>query len=424
MENSYFSAETEEKILAILIKNGSGIVDNNLQPFMFGSAQNAALFSVIMELETASAIDKSLLIEYLKSKRLLDKVGGVPYIEYLYSIDSSLEDFNKYVEILISFYKARALIRLVSRVHQTNLSSDSVDQIISSLIQELENITSVGSEDVTLDLYSALRLSWKELQEKISGSKSIGVPFGIENIDSVVGGIDRGDLWIIGARPSMGKTALMCNSALSTAKKGNKVLILSLEMGRQAIVERILAIETGIPVFNLRLGILNQQDVDKLEKAVSAIKDLPIYINTKFMKNLDSVEAVIRKQKSLYDIDIAYVDYIQLLTSRDEDATQDLGRISQRLKSIAKDLKIGVCALSQLSREVEKRPNKRPVLSDLRQSGYLEEDADLVAFLYRDLVYNPGTSMPNVMEFIIRKQRNGSIGNIPLTFEAETNKIY
>jgi Replicative DNA helicase len=240
----------------------------------------------------------------------------------------------------------------------------------------------------------------------------------------VVGGVAKGDLWIIGARPSMGKTALMCNSALQTARKGTKVLLLSLEMSRQAIIERMLAIETGIPVFNLRLGILDQKDVDKITATVNEIKNLPIFINTKFVPDLSYVESIIRNKKSSENIDIVYLDYIQLLTARDEDSTQELGRISQKLKMLARDLDIGVCILSQLSRDLEKRPSKRPVMSDLRQSGYLEEDADLVAFLYRDEVYNPNTEFKNVMEFIIRKQRNGSIGTIPLTFESETNKIY
>lgn len=424
METEVFSPEIEEKFLALVLHNSWFVDTDKIIPDMFSSLQNRIIYSTILELDSNNEIDKNVLIEYLKGKNLLEKAGGVGYINHLYNLEYSLEDYEKYCNIIISGYKIRSLIYLTKSLKRENLSIDNIDYELNRVISKLEELSTLSKDDITQDLYTALKLSWKGIEEKISRETPFGIPFGIENIDSVLGGIDRGDLWIIGARPSMGKTALMCNSALKTAKKGTKALILSLEMGRQAIVERLLAIETQIPVFNLRLGVLDQKDVDKIYETINDIKNLPIFINTKLIQDLNYIESVIRKRKSVDDIDIVYLDYIQLLTARDEDSTQELGRISQRLKSLAKDLKIGICALSQLSRDLEKRPNKRPIMSDLRQSGYLEEDADLVAFLYRDSVYNPATQFPNTMEFIIRKNRNGNIGTIPLTFEAETNRIY
>lgn len=424
METELFSPQTEEKILALFMHNSGYLDSSNIKSEMFSSIQNRIIFNTLKELDSKGEIDLDLMIEYLNGKNLLDKAGGASYIKYLFQVEYDLNDFINYSKILISSYKLRVLLSIVKDIKRDSITFDNVDNKINWVVDSLENLNSMTSDDITLDLYSALKLSWAELQNKIDKNGLFGIPFGVENIDSVIGGIDRGDLWIIGARPSMGKTALMCNSALKTAEKGTKVLILSLEMGRQAIIERILAIKTGIPVFNLRLGILDQKDLDIVSKAIQEIKNLPIYINTKFVPDLSYVESIIRNKKSSSDIDLVYLDYIQLLTSRDEDSTQELGRISQKLKMLARDLKVGMCVLSQLSRDLEKRPSKRPVMSDLRQSGYLEEDADLVAFLYRESVYNPSTQFPNTMEFIIRKQRNGNIGTIPLTFEAETNRIY
>lgn len=424
MSNNIFSPEIEEKFLATILRNSEYADVCGVLPEMLSSIQNRILLSIIREINSKGYIDKAILLEYLRSKNLLDNVGGDGYIQHLYTVDYNLDDLQRYCDLILTSYKIRALLQVGGKLKKENLDHGNINSVISNTIKFLEDLISVGSDEMTQDLYSALKLSWKEIQAKIENGGNIGIPFGVEKIDSVVGGIAKGDLWIIGARPSMGKTALMCNSALETAKRGTRVLILSLEMSRQAIIERMLAIETGIPVFNIRLGILDQKDIDKIADTMNSMKNLPILINSKFVPDLSYVESIIRSKKSTDNIDIVYLDYIQLLTGRDDDSTQELGRISQKMKMLARDLDLSICMLSQLSREVEKRPNKRPIMSDLRQSGYLEEDADLLAFLYRDDVYNQNSEFKNIMEFIIRKQRNGSIGTIPLTFDIETNKIY
>lgn len=218
-------------------------------------------------------------------------------------------------------------------------------------------------------------------------------------------------------------TAVMCNSALQSAKAGNPVLIFSLEMQKEAIIERFLAIETGIPLTSIRLGNLKKDEVDVLKDKLRELKELPIYLDCSPNVNLNYIMATIRKYHKNNGIKLAYLDYLQLLAERDDTQTAELGRISRNMKLLAVELKIGIVLLSQLNRQVEMRDDKRPILSDLRQSGNIEEDCDLAIFLYRDDYYHEDSTELNVIEFLIRKNRNGVTGMIKLKFNAESNKV-
>lgn len=423
MNGEIFSPKIEELLLSIVLKYYDEVDITIINPVIFSNKSNFILFQNIKDLvESGVELDKNLLYNYLESKNLLNLVGSIEYLNYLYNLDVSKQNYNEYLNLLISAYKIRSLIS-ITKLDPDKLSHDNINYVITSIKDKLDNLVSDNVINDTSDLQSALRSGWDKIKDKISSVGSVGVPFGVDEVDTIVGGIMPGELWYIGARPSMGKTALMLNSSLSIAKKGYKSLIFSLEMSKQSLIERILAIETGLSILNIRLGNLKQNDLDLIADAIKRIKDLPIYINASFIPDLDYIESIIRKQHNKHGLDIFYLDYIQLLAERDQDSTQELGRISRRLKLLGESLGIGICLLSQVNRDVEKRPNKRPVMSDLRQSGYLEEDADLIAFLYRDEVYNKETSTPNIIEFIIRKQRNGPIGTIPLQFIADTNKI-
>jgi len=423
LENSTFSPQNEEFILSIILKNCDKVDLSIINAGVFSSKQNILLFNAMKDLiDSGSVLDRLLVYNYLDSKNLLDKVGGLNYLDYLYQLETDCSNYITYVKILQASFKIRSFIGITKGVSVDSLNYDNIDYHLSSVRDMVEDLLLKGSTQSVLDFNTALKQSWQGLSNKINNGL-VGIPFGITEIDTVIGGIMRGELWYIGARPSVGKTALMCNSAIRTSKSNNKILLLSLEMQRQAIIERILSIETGVSVFNLRVGNLKQKDIDSIHSKIVEIKDLPVYINTNFVPDLDYVETTIRKQHNQTGLDIVYLDYIQLLAERGDDSTHELGRISRRLKLLAGNLNIGIVVLSQLSREVEKRPNKRPIMSDLRQSGNLEEDADMIAFLYRDELYNKNTPTPNTMEFIIRKQRNGPIGTIPLKFEADTNRI-
>jgi len=218
-------------------------------------------------------------------------------------------------------------------------------------------------------------------------------------------------------------SAFIQGSALHNAKAGIPSLIFSKEMTRQPLMERFMSLETGIPLFDIRQGILKKPDVEVIREMVKKMSDYPMYIDLNFTGSLEQVESTIRKYISLYGIKIVYLDYIQLLSERDADQTQELGRISRKLKLLANQLDITCVVLSQLNREVEHRDNKRPVSADLRQCGNLEEDADYIIGLYRDEVYDKETKDKGKMEFIILKQRNGPTGMVKLGFDGVTTKI-
>ncbi|HAQ02978.1 TPA: hypothetical protein DCQ22_03755 [Candidatus Nomurabacteria bacterium] len=221
----------------------------------------------------------------------------------------------------------------------------------------------------------------------------------------------------------MAKTGLALNIILENAENNVPTLLFSKEMSKQPLIERMLAIKTGLPIFNIRMGLLKQPELDILYEATKELKEQPIHIDLSFSSNIDQMEAVIRKYKSIHDIKVAYIDYIQLMVERDTNQTQELGRVSRKLKLMANTLDMTIVSMSQLNREVEHRDNKRPVMSDIRQCGNLEEDADFVVGLYRDEYYNKDSKDKGKLEFIILKQRNGPTGTTILKFNQENNQI-
>jgi replicative DNA helicase len=211
---------------------------------------------------------------------------------------------------------------------------------------------------------------------------------------------------------------------MNQAEEGIRSLMFSREMQKQPLMERFISIETGIPLTpNIRMGQLTKTELETISLTLKRIKEYPVFLDTNYSGSLDYVENTVRKYKRLYGIDVVYIDYLQLLAERDENSTQELGRIMRRAKILSLELDIVFAIASQLNRNVELRDNKRPILSDFRQSGNIEEDADLAVGLYRDEYYNQNSKSKGTMEFIINKHRNGPVGIIPLTFKAETNKI-
>jgi replicative DNA helicase len=245
----------------------------------------------------------------------------------------------------------------------------------------------------------------------------------MKDIDLTTGGKCVGDLWIIGGRPGSGKSAMMCNSIIADGRAGVPVLFFEKEMNYQSLIERLVAIDSAVPIQNIRLGLLDKKQVEEIGLSMKRIREFPIYLDTTFSSDIHYMESTIYKYKSSKKIEVVYLDYLQLMSERGDNQTAELGQISRMCKLIANDQNVCVIAASQLNRRVEERDNKRPIMSDLRQSGNLEEDADYVIGLYRDEYYNPDTKFKNMMEFTILKARNGPVGTITLRFNPESNKV-
>ncbi|MCG0314173.1 MAG: replicative DNA helicase, partial [Calditerricola sp.] len=253
-----------------------------------------------------------------------------------------------------------------------------------------------------------------------------GVASGYPDLDRMTSGFQPSDLIIVAARPSVGKTAFALNIAQNVGIRGETVAIFSLEMSAQQLVTRMLCAEGNLEAHKLRTGYLEEEDWERLTMAISTLSKAPIFIDDTPGITVTEIRSKLRRLKAERGLSLVVIDYLQLIQGRSryaENRQQEISEISRSLKGIARELHVPVIALSQLSRAVEQRQDKRPILSDIRESGSIEQDADIVAFLYRDDYYDPETDRKNIVEVIIAKQRNGPTGKVELVFLKEYNKF-
>lgn len=411
---------SEVAILSMILKNPI-LMDNaeTLGSHMFSSTPHQRLYEIIKSLHSRGLIpDVGMVSSELSSRGILNLCGGDSYLTYLSQQEFDENNFDEFLEHVISSFKARELMSIVNSVPNKIIDITSIDSVLD-WIRDSINALAIGAGDKVITIEDATKEMWNVLKDRVDNPKEDIVSTSIGDLDSVTGGYRAGDLWVIAGRPGMGKSSYICNSVLT----GTPSLIFSLEMSSESLMHRIVAIDSGVPVFNMRMGTLTQGQLNNIADSIKNVKELPIYIDTNFSADIDYVTATIRKYKKLFDIRVVYVDYIQLLVDRSVTSTHDLGRVSRELKLLSNDLGITSIICSQLNRSVEAREDKRPMLHDLRQSGNLEEDADIVVFLYRDELYNKDTRDKNSLELILRKQRNGPIGTLYSRFYELTNKI-
>jgi len=408
--------QSEVAVLNILMHNPEVSVD--ILPEYFSSTAHINLFKIIEEITHNGKEVEPSLIKLLAKNKNLD-IGGEDYVDVIYTNSFSPSNLEDYITEIEEEYKKRKLYNIITYVRDGIHDGLPVDKIIDIVENDISSLR-ISSVTETEFLYSDADEFLLEIIEESKSGKLPGFSTGFSKIDAITSGIRPGNLWIIAGRPGQGKSAWMSNSARNT--EYNKV-IFSLEMSKREYLEREFSIGSGIPLLNIRARALSNREINKLQETAEVFKKRnDIIINTS-TNGIISLEKSIRKYVRDNNVKIVYIDYIQLLVDRNMDATHALGRASRKLKQLARELGIGIVVLSQLHRGVESREDKRPILSDLRQSGNLEEDADLVAFLYRDEYYNQHTKDKGVMEFIIRKHRNGPIGTIFLKFNKDTTEI-
>ena len=399
-------------------------VINSLKPEDFEIEINKVLFEIIREIVSSSSfkeikIDIVTVLEKLKEKgyeHFDDLV--VKYINYACDSEEILEKAIKKIKensILRKLLKLSDQIREKSNfLSASNLLEEVEKAILEINLSQTENkIRKVGEIiDEIVDALSKRR----EYREK----NTIGIPTGYKKLDILTSGFRDTDLIIIAARPSMGKTAFALSLMYNMARENYSILFFSLEMGIVQIVERLLAQASKVPLKKIREGKLNDKEFEKILKAVEELRHLPIYIDDTAGLNIFEIRSRARKQKIKNGLDIVFIDYLQLIqgSGRYDSRQQEVAEISGSLKTLAKELEIPVVALSQLSRQVEQRSNKRPQLSDLRESGAIEQDADLVMFIHREDFYkNESTSeTESIAEILLEKHRNGPTGVVKLRF--------
>jgi replicative DNA helicase len=372
------------------------------------------------------SLDSCVLDSILREKRLSEKTGGAVYLNNLldYPIPIDIEFHCKRVS---DFAVKRRLLTVANKIIQSiHTSTDGIDALIDfsqKAVFEVENdlkrIDACHVQDVIID-------TMEYIDDLFSRKKAInGVTTGFKLIDRSTAGLQQGDLIILAARPSIGKTAFALNLTLNTAKQDNRIIFFSLEMSKKQLMMRMLATLTGVNAHRIRTGQLINGDSDKLRDAAMQISQFLIYIDDEADLSAIEIQRRARRHKRRHGLDLCVIDYLGLARGEKKfGRTEEISGLSRAFKTMAKELNIPVLLLAQLNRNIEQRAEKRPILSDLRDSGAIEQDADVIFFLYRESVYNEKAN-PMSAEFIIGKQRQGPAGmSIPLHFNKETMTFF
>jgi replicative DNA helicase len=418
--------EAEESLISAILVDNNTLLDviEILAPEDFYRTAHQKIFAAITDLfDKAEPIDLVTLANKLKEKGHLEEIGSASYLARLVDTVPLAVNAQHYAKIVHDKAALRRLIEkanaIVKRCFEERGNADDVIDFAESAIFE---ISEKKSQQAFYPL-SKIILGNIETLEENQGNRSLvtGVPTGFSRLDNLTSGFQNSDLIILAARPSMGKTALALNIARNAAVDANiPVAVFSLEMSKEQLSLRMLCSEARIDSSRLRGGFFSMEDWHRLTDAAGILSESPIYIDDSASLSAMDIRAKARRLKMEKNIGLVVIDYLQLMQGRAGAERRDIeiSEISRSLKALAKELDLPVLALSQLNRMLEQRNDKRPRLSDLRESGALEQDADVVAFIYRDEVYNKEEDNPNkgVAEILLSKQRNGPTGDIYLTF--------
>lgn len=426
------SIEAEESVLGsvILDKNALLEVLEVLKSEDFYSQVHKTIFEAIVELyQQNQPVDILTLAELLKKRKLLDMIGGRAYLGQLSSSVPSTSNVEYYAKIVEEKAVLRRLIEVSSAVmdksyKEKNETSEVLDFAEQKIFEIAEKRQKNGFSIIKEILWDNLKAI--DEASKVDGNMT-GLDCGFKDINHKTSGLQKSDLIMVAARPSMGKTAFCLNIAHNVATKSDaKVAIFSLEMSKEQLVQRILSSEATVEIQKIRTGNLNSDEWNKINMAIDVLSKANIYIDDTPGVTPMEIKNKSRRLKMDKGLDLVIIDYLQLMSndSGAESRQQEISSISRSLKHLARELNCPVITLSQLSRAPEQRADHRPILSDLRESGSIEQDADVVMFLYRDEYYNPDTTeKPNVCEVIIAKQRNGPTGSVELAWLGKYTKF-
>ncbi len=425
------SLEAEQSVLGAMVidKDAINTAIEILKPEDFYREANKEIFETIIELYNRNEpVDLITLSEELKRRDTLENIGGLTYLANLSSGVSTTVNTKYYCKIV---EEKSILRRLITSCHDIIAKSYEDNEEVNSIIEQAEknifDITQGRNREGFVPIKDALLESFSKIEEMAAKGDGItGLTTGFVDLDNKLSGLQKSDLVLLAARPSMGKTALGLNIALNSALKENaKVAIFSLEMSKEQLVQRMLSSFAHVELQNIISGNLNEEEWMNIIQAMGPLSQIDIFIDDTPGLSLMEMKAKCRRLKVEKGLDLIVIDYLQLMesASRQENRQQEISSISRGLKALAKEMDCPVVALSQLSRAPELRSDHRPILSDLRESGAIEQDADVVLFLYRDEYYNVDTDKKNIGEVIIAKHRNGPTGTVELVWMGQFTKF-
>ncbi|MBW4630971.1 MAG: replicative DNA helicase [Iphinoe sp. HA4291-MV1] len=422
--------EAEEAILGGILLDPEAIsrVGDRLIPDAFYVSAHKDIYQVTVRLHNqGKPTDLLAVINWLTDHDMLTRVGGRNKLATLVNRTVSAVNIDALADLVMEKYLRRQLIKagheIVHLGYQTEIELpkvlDQAEQKVFSITQERPQVGLVHISDTLINTF-------QDIETLNQGVALPGIPCGFYDLDAITSGFQRSDLIVVAGRPSMGKTAFCLNLAHNIAASYKfPVAIFSLEMSKQQLVQRLLASEAGIETTYLRSGRISQTQWEPLSRAIGMLSDMPIYIDDTPNITVTEMRSQARRLQAEIgtELGLIVIDYLQLMEGAGDNRVQEISKITRNLKGLARELCVPVIALSQLSRGVESRTNKRPMLSDLRESGSIEQDADLVIMLYRDDYYNIDSPDRGVTEVIIAKHRNGPTGTVKLLFDPQFTKF-
>ncbi len=429
MKTDFFVPEHEANLLALLMRDEDKVHDalGNLRSSVFNAGLNILICDAIFEVARQGITPTSDVVKaYMEHKKTLDAAGGEDYFNKIAGTDVDPGAFSIYYDSVMDAYKRREVSRLSQTMSSAVHNADDISDFISGTQAQLSNLNGANLHGGVRTIEELLISAFDIIKTRREGGSGdlVGITTGFPTIDEVTGGYIGGDLWIFGGRPSQGKTTALIQSFMNASEQADAgCLLFSREMGPMELMFRMLAMDRKVPHQQIKTGQLSETNYTKIQQGQRKLSKLPIYLDSNYYGDINYITSSIRKYHKLYDVKLVGIDYVQLLAERGGDQVAELGRISRELKLLALDLDITVVLLSQLNRKVEDREDRRPILSDLRQSGNLEEDADVVIGLFRDEYYNVNSPHAGKVDFIILKQRNGPTGVFTLRFEAKYLRI-
>lgn len=425
------SVEAEQAVLGSILVNPESItrIVDILDPEYFYRKSHQVIYAAIVDLfEKSEPVDIVTVSQLLRDQGKLDSIGGRQYLTDLALSVATTANVEFYAKTVSEKSLMRNLIKAGTEIVATcyeeidaDIAVDKAERLVFGIAQRRDMNSLVPVKDIVNESFARIE---KRYEQKDSLS---GLSTGFYDLDEMTSGWQRSDLVIVAARPSMGKTAFTLNLAQHASVECNSpVAVFSLEMSKEQLVQRLLCSEAKIDANKLRSGFLQTNDWTALANAMGRLGEAPLFIDDSAAVSVLDIRAKCRRLKAeMKDLGLIIIDYIQLMSGRKatDNRVQEVSEISRGLKQLARELNVPVIALSQLSRAVESRQNKRPMLSDLRESGAIEQDADLVMFIYRDDYYNPESELRGEAEIIIAKQRNGPVGTVELLYQASITRF-
>ncbi len=425
------NVEAEESVLGavMLSAEAAAVALETLRPEDFYRPAHQSVFEAILSLfDGNQAIDAITVSDWLRRNDNLERVGGIAFLNHLMDAVPATSNVGYYVEIVDETASRRRLMKAGSAVGQLAMQSDRpVDEVLDAAEAAVFAVADRRVGEGLSRLGPLLQETLEKIEEiGTQGGDITGVSTGFRDIDKKLAGLHPANLIVVAARPSMGKSSLALNMAQNVAENGKPVAFFTLEMSREEVVQRLLSSMASVDSNKLRTGQLGPEMWQKLARESSKLYEMPFFVDDSPDLTVTAIRAKCRRLKRKSDLGLVVVDYLQLMQgpTRSDNRQQEIAEISRSLKNLARELHVPVIAVSQLNRQLEQRENKRPRLGDLRESGAIEQDADIVMFIYRDEYYNPDSAdTRGIAEVSIAKHRAGATGTVMMTYAAEFTRF-